>query len=350
MNNMESVVEKTKYSSAQEFVNSVLSEGEKYTCDDLSEDFRNRDDLPPFYDEELFRRGQKFFHKHIFGLFLSKCLGLVAVLAVPSILKVLMFTRMSGTELTAYKRYVSTILHMMVWYDSDFKPGSKLWKSIADVRKRHNSASNRSCSAGMNRITQKDMAITQFGFMGISVCRSKMVGIHKASDEEWEGFIHIWRVIGYLMGIEDRFNLCSGTVEETRERCNILMEQVFRPNIEQKDENFIKMARNMIHALKCINIFIKFETIMYYLHILSQDENNNMKLQSTCYKLNSSQKSNLNFLITIMYMLSWNWFRIFQNYCHMLVLWLMKVFPLLPAYQFGLSNARVRILSNNKTN
>lgn len=336
---MEPVVEPTKYSSAQEFVSNVLSEGAKISCDASSDNFHNCDTLPPFYDEELFKRGQKFFYKHLFAMFFAKCLGLIAVLSVPSVLKILMFTKMSSSELTAYKRYVATIMHMKVWYDSDFKPGSKLWRSIADVRSRHNSASNRSCSAGMHRITQKDMTITQFGFVGISVCRSKMLGIHNATDEEWKAFIHVWRVIGYLMGIEDRFNLCDGTLEETRERCNILMEQVFRPYIEQKDENFINMSRYMVNGLRCINIILKFETIMYYLHILSQDENNNKKLQSTCYSLNSSQKSNLNLLATVVHMLSWDWFRIFQNYCHILTLWLMKVFPLLAAYQFGISNA-----------
>ncbi|XP_018563854.1 uncharacterized protein LOC108905468 [Anoplophora glabripennis] len=350
MKNMDSVLKKTKSSSAQEFVNNLLNEGAKYTCDDLSEDFLNRDDLPSFYNEEIFRRGQRFFYKHVFALLFSKILGLITVLSVPSILKVVIFTKMSGTEVTAYKRYAANILHMMVWYGSDFKPGSKLWKSIANIREQHNSTSNRICSAGMNRITQKDMAIGQFAFLGISLCRSKTLGIHKTSNQEWEAFIHVWRVIGYLIGIEDRFNLCDGTLEEVRERCNILMVQVFRPNIEQKDENFIKMSRYMVHGLWCINILIKFETVMYYLHILTQNEISNMKLQSTCYKLNSSQKFNLNLLITIVYMLSWNWFRIFLNYFQILSLWLMKVFPVLAAYQFGLSNARVRILSNNKTN
>lgn len=126
------------------------------------------------------------------------------------------------------------------------------------------------------------------------------------------------------------------------------MEQVFRPYIEQKDEDYLRMSRNLIEGLWSINPFIKFETMMHYLHILSQDENNNKKLESTCYKLNPSRKSNLNLLVTTMYMLSWNWFRIFQNYSHLLTLWLMKIFPILAIYQFGLSNARVRILLSNK--
>ncbi|KAJ8944699.1 hypothetical protein NQ314_009406 [Rhamnusium bicolor] len=172
-------------SSAQKFVDSLLTEGAKVSCDESSEHFNHCDELPPFYDEQLYKRGQNFFYKHLFGLFFSKCLGLLTVLAIPTILKILMHTKMSSTNMTAYKRYMATIFHMMVWYQSDFKPGS-------------------SCSAGLHRISQKDMALTQFGFMGISLVRSKKVGIHEASDEEWEAFLHVWRVIGYLMGIEDR--------------------------------------------------------------------------------------------------------------------------------------------------
>ncbi|KAJ8924189.1 hypothetical protein NQ315_006980 [Exocentrus adspersus] len=343
-------------SPAQDYVNNLLSEGAKVTCDDVSEGFRYHTALPPYYDEEEFKRlvyslklTQKFFYKHIFSFFFSKCLGLVSVLSIPSILKILIFTKMSGSEMTSYRRYLSTIFHMMIWYDSDFEPGSKLWRSIAEVRSLHNSASNRSCTAGLSRITQKDMALTQFGFMGFALVRSKMLGIHESSDNEWKAFLHLWRVIGYLMGIEERFNLCNGTVDEVRERCNILVEQIFRPNIERKDEDFINMSRYMINGLYSINIFIRFETVMCFLHILSQSDSSDRKMQSTHYPLDASQQSNLNFLVTVLSMLRWTWFRVFENYSHMLTLWIVKVFPIIAMYQFGITNARVRILSKNKS-
>lgn len=49
------------------------------------------------------------------------------------------------------------------------------------------------------------MVLTQFGFMGFVLVRSKQVGLHEANDEEWESFIHVWKVIGRLLGIEDRY-------------------------------------------------------------------------------------------------------------------------------------------------
>lgn len=80
----------------------------------------------------------------------------------------------------------------------------RLWKSLKVVRQMHNSASNSGCSAALNRISQKDMALTQLGFMGFSIARPKFFGIYNTTDEEWKAFIHVWRVIGYLLGIEDR--------------------------------------------------------------------------------------------------------------------------------------------------
>lgn len=85
-----------------------------------------------------------------------------------------------------------------------FKFISSLWKSLAEVNNKHSYASKKSCSAGLNKISQKDMALTQFGFMGFPLCRPEQIGIYHATEEELQAFTHVWRVVGYFMGIEDR--------------------------------------------------------------------------------------------------------------------------------------------------
>lgn len=72
------------------------------------------------------------------------------------------------------------------------------------IRKMHNSASKSGCTPGFTRISQKDMVLTQTGFIGFSVARAKFLGIHDTTEDEWKAFIHVWRVVGYLLGIEDR--------------------------------------------------------------------------------------------------------------------------------------------------
>lgn len=68
----------------------------------------------------------------------------------------------------------------------------------------HNHASNFGSKSGLNRISQKDMAVTQVGFIGFTLTRSKCLGIFGATEDELKGFIHFWRVIGYILGIDDR--------------------------------------------------------------------------------------------------------------------------------------------------
>ena len=58
-------------------------------------------------------------------------------------------------------------------------------------------------------INQCDMALTQFAFMGLIILHPHKFGLGRATKNELEGFIHLWRCFGYLLGIEDRFNFCQ---------------------------------------------------------------------------------------------------------------------------------------------
>lgn len=42
--------------NAHDFVQELLSEGATIACDETSEAFNGNGNLPPFYDEELFKR------------------------------------------------------------------------------------------------------------------------------------------------------------------------------------------------------------------------------------------------------------------------------------------------------
>lgn len=58
-------------------------------------------------------------------MFAGKLSGLLAVLAVPSILKILVHTKASSAPLTAYRRYLQTVFHTMTWYEEELKVGSR---------------------------------------------------------------------------------------------------------------------------------------------------------------------------------------------------------------------------------
>jgi hypothetical protein len=49
----------------------------------------------------------------------SKLCGLLTLLSMSSILRVLIMTRQSSEPVTAFRRYVVTLTHMLEWYDGD---------------------------------------------------------------------------------------------------------------------------------------------------------------------------------------------------------------------------------------
>ena len=72
----------------------------------------------------------------------------------------------------------------------------------------HLHASRSALKNGTGMIPQTAMAMTNFGFMGYAIVRPHMLGIKHNNDEDREGFVHLWAVIGSLLGIKDEFNMC----------------------------------------------------------------------------------------------------------------------------------------------
>lgn len=129
-------------------------------------------------------------------------MGLIAILAIPSILNVIIHTNKSSSVLTAYKRYMQTIYHVLLWYRNDLKPGSKAWKSMETVRKLHFAASRSANNANKGMISQKYMAISQYAFMGFAIASRKETGV-QGTREQMEDYCHFWRVVGHMVGIKD---------------------------------------------------------------------------------------------------------------------------------------------------
>lgn len=71
------------------------------------------------------------------------------------------------------------------------------------IRWHHKIASQRTKIAGIGEITQKDMALTQYGFMGFIFIAPKSFGLCNTQEED-EAFNHFWRVNGYMLGISDK--------------------------------------------------------------------------------------------------------------------------------------------------
>ncbi|XP_011312879.1 uncharacterized protein [Fopius arisanus] len=92
----------------------LLDEGSKMPAD---KEFLTIE-VPDYFDEKKFQLGQDVFKKNIFTMMIAKLSGLLVLLAVPSVLDILCFTKQSGTPCAAFRRYAATILHTCIWYRS----------------------------------------------------------------------------------------------------------------------------------------------------------------------------------------------------------------------------------------
>jgi len=243
---------------------------------------------PEWFDEKKFKAGQQLVEKYSGGILLAHLTSLIMLLFSPSVLKPLIFTGKSETPKKSYRRYIATTVHVMSWYRGDiWKEGSGARESLQLVRKYHSDAALSMNSAEMKPIinqvdisrcgpsldggkplyhsiekdfssiincpfvesglvttdivswcpsidrtyfNQSDMSGTQFAFIGLIVLYPQKFGLGRATDEELEGFIHFWRCIGFLLGIEDRFNFCRhDNLRETRAWTSDFLELFTKP-------------------------------------------------------------------------------------------------------------------------
>lgn len=98
--------------------------------------------------------------------------------------------------------------------------------------------------AGKKFISQSDMAITQFLFMGFHLLMPERFGI-TGSPEQFEAFNHLWRVIGFMLGIDDKANCCGETLSETKSRLQAIKEDFLLPALREPNaefENYVKIC------------------------------------------------------------------------------------------------------------
>ncbi|XP_058447949.1 uncharacterized protein LOC131428215 [Malaya genurostris] len=308
--------------------------------------------LPPWYDEEKFKRGQQFFNRNFAATMAAALCGLVSVFAIPSILEVLIFTNRSSTPVTAYKRYVLTILHTLNWYREAMKPGSNCWKSLEYVRRIHAVSSKQANTKHPKMlISQKDMAITQFGFIGYVMIGPRKLGI-QYDEKELEGFVHLWRTIGHMLGIQERFNLCTDSASKTLRRMEALNEQIVRPALQVSSADFEQMTRALVDGLWCYNFLMEYNTFVFLTRRLSNvpghyywDDEQRDTPKALYEEFSWYSRAMLNFTLVLHEIfLNYTVLRWFFNWYGKINIIVNWYFPWLAMLSYGIKNAYVRLV------
>lgn len=210
-------------------------------------------------------------------------------------------------------------------------------------------------------ISQCDMALTQFGFMGYIVLKPDKLGI-QLSNKDLEAFVHFWRVIGHLIGIQEKFNLCTGSYRTTRKRLERILEDVYQPYLEDTSTDFMIMSKALIEGLWCFNPMLDVDAIIYFTKWLSDCKNYvyyesdpraaDVDLDDTRKKFQSFNwftRWLLYLQITVhTYLLNFQPFRWYFNSQVWVSQHIIYWFPFLAFYKFGIKQSYVRILKGIK--
>lgn len=173
-----------------------------------------------------------------------------------------------SSPVLVYHRLVPTVLHMILWYDADLTVGSRPWRSMQSVRKVHGRVSRRARIASEGSISQKDMALTQFYLVGYCMLTPERLGV-PVSVVDFEALAHFWRLIGYMLGICDDFNMFAGdSWPQIEARMRLVHDELVRPNMEpqpnERDTAFYYMVDQFCTGLWAFNPLMTTASYLYF--------------------------------------------------------------------------------------
>ncbi|XP_018367354.1 PREDICTED: uncharacterized protein LOC108757363, partial [Trachymyrmex cornetzi] len=140
------------------------------------------------------------------------------------------------------------------------------YKSINSIRWHHKMGTRMSKKGGVGEIYQKDMALTQFGFMGYVLTTPRSFGLNTTLEEE-EAFNHFWRVNGYMLGIPDKLNISRKNAKETTELCHKI-KNLYGTYLSNGSSEFDEIAITALNAVWYIDITVDIDSFMAFAYKL----------------------------------------------------------------------------------
>ncbi|XP_011165593.1 uncharacterized protein LOC105199958 [Solenopsis invicta] len=293
-------------------------------------------DLPSWYNEELFKEAQNFYKRNLISMVLSSFAGLLAIIVVPETLKVLKYTQKSSIPCLTFSRYTQTLLHIYKLYTCDPNdPNSDMYKTINVIHRKHKSSSKRSVKAGVGGIYQRDMAITQFAFIGYMLNSPRSIGLN-ITPQEKEAFNHFWRVIGHMLGIPDRLNLCRKTVAETRKLC-LKVNGILKDHLNNAPSEFHHIALAILDGLWYVDVTLDKHAFLKFTYELHGIEYN--QPLGWYSRLNAKYRDFMFYLFVIPYVGAI--VKTYYKYVFLFTLWLAEKWPILAWLSIGRNNSQI---------
>ncbi|CAF1127669.1 unnamed protein product [Didymodactylos carnosus] len=173
-----------------------------------------RHTTPEWLNKRQIQQGQKVFLKHTSPALLSIFhYTLILGYGFPQLNDVLTKTQyLLSTPLSlTHRRLIETLQMIMSVVCGDIDDFDQTWADVIRVRLLHGmvrykiNKNRKTSSSGDVPINQEDLLVTLLGFTySMLNCIEKRMNIH-LSMEEKESYLHLWRYIGWLIGIEEKY-------------------------------------------------------------------------------------------------------------------------------------------------
>jgi len=253
----------------------------------------------PWADENLMREGQQFVRDNRFAVSLAHIAALLYGFSFKPLTSVLLRTGGFGLgdQTKSMLRHVETGLHVNKWYSAD---PVEMYKDVQIVRKLHLRALRTSqktpvplwnevpnmdeklkimealekdlddCvptgEAPQERFnyeppiffSQYDMLMTQFGFIFMMILFPKTIGVRHT--QGIGGFLHMWAVLGKLLGIQDQYNLA---LNPNRDLCLKLFYQLGMASLKDMDYTILHLQQTYIDAITPVFKFMTLKSAFY---------------------------------------------------------------------------------------
>lgn len=181
----------------------------------------------------------------------------------------------------------------------------------------------------------------------------------QVSRENVEALSHFWRVIGFMLGTTDEYNLYTDSWETTLPRLELFMETFFRPNLINPPAEFIATVTTFLGGLWYFNPLLAPDSFIYFTK-MTCDCPGYSYLESGLEMVNAppTQKTNLQsmgrlnrFLLWLLftvhaYLLNFTVFRVLLNVAVALLFKGVQYIPVMAIFHFGRKNAYIKTLRN----
>jgi len=225
--------------------------------------------IPEWINWEKYKKGKEFFERYSCAILLSNFISLMLIYMSPMHMYPMRVTGQVDSPEKSARRYLFTAVHVKRWYQGDiFNPQDRAHASLVQVRRMHSHIMSKVNTPGGKKVylSQCDMAFTQALFMGLVTMYPEKMGVPYYTKTDLEGFIHFWRVIGYMLNIDDKYNICSNGYDGAIQSGHVLIDNFARKMMRNLPEEFDESSQIFIQGFQQRSRRVNRNSILKFLY------------------------------------------------------------------------------------